>query len=199
MTIIASVSVANAKTPILQKRAFNNPPHTEFKYYGLYGIVGYECLPALSINGAYPLPVMNGATGIIGFQFRRQTAVGIGVSYFSDKNGLFSQMPLFVEFRSHYLRSRLTPYSSVKLGYTFALGSRMQQKADAWYIDQGGVALGVEVGGRFAITHKFGFSFGVGYFMLHSNNVVYCDENMVQAMNESVLMHNLKLNLALNF
>lgn len=199
LAIIASVNVVKAETPILQKSAVDGKSHIEFKYYGLYGVVGYDCLPALSINGAYPKPVMNGATGVIGFQFRRQSAIGIGVSYFADKTGLFSQMPLFLEFRSHYLRSRVTPYSAVKVGYSFALGSRYQQGADSWYIDKGGVMLGVEVGGRLAITHKFGMSLGVGYMLLHSNNVEYCDANMVPATNESVLMHNLKISLALNF
>ena len=199
MAMIACISVANAAEPRLQKTALSVPPHIEFKYWGLYGVLSYDFVKTMWIDGAYPMPAMHGATGVIGFQFRRQTGIGVGFSYWSDKNGLFSQMPLFLELRTNYTRSRFTPYTALQIGYSFSMGGRMQQQTEAWYMEKGGMTVGVLAGGRIAIKRNFGLSLGVGYQLMNAREMIYTDKDGIPAMKESVLLHNLRINFALNF
>lgn len=211
LALIACVNVADAAEDNFQTTAQMMPPHIEFKDWGVYGIVEYDFMKTLSwtfYESMLPegevveMPMFHSFTGIFGFQLRRQTGLGIGINYLKDPTDAFTQMPIFLELRSHYLRSRLTPFSAVQFGYSFPLGTSQSLPAAAnhsLYIAQGGVMFGLNGGARFAFNRKFGISINVGYTLLHANRVGRNDAYMVQANMESVLLHNVKAGLALNF
>lgn len=199
VALIASMQMAKAMDLKEQKSSLMMPPHIEFRYWGPYGILEYDYVMNLSMSGEYYQPTFQSVTGVFGFQLRRQTGIGLGFSYMYDPQSAFTQMPIFVELRSHYLRSRFTPFSAVQFGYTFPLGNSKAEGTQALYIAQGGVMAGFNVGGRFAFKHNFGMSVNVGYLLLHANQVGFNDAYMTQATMESVLFHNLKFGLAFNF
>lgn len=211
LALMACVNVVDAAEENFQTQSMAMPPHIEFKDWGVYGILEYDFVKTFSwtfYQDALPeseqveMPTFNSFTGVFGFQLRRQTGLGVGFNFLKDATDAFTQLPVFVELRSHYLRSRLTPFSVLQLGYSFPLGtSRNMESAPnhSLYIAQGGVMFGVQAGARYAFNRKFGISLNVGYMMLHANEVGRNDAYMVQANNESVLFHNFKAGLALNF
>lgn len=143
--------------------------HIEYKWHGIYGTLDYSYMMEVSnIN-----PTFNGFTGVFGFQFRKESGVGLGVSYLADPTGAYSHLPVFVELRSHYLRSRFTPFTSVMLGYAIPLGTTGEGYYDGetLKITEGGVHFGARAGARFAINRTFGFNFFVGYRMSFMNEI----------------------------
>ena len=217
VAMIACMNVAKASQPVEQTSTLMMPPHIEFRDWGVYGILEYNfamCMawsydpatldPLASIGVNLQQPVFNGITGVVGFQLRRQSGIGVGFSYLYDGTGAFSQMPVFVELRSHYLRSRFTPFTAVQLGYSFPTGSFATYPSTlgnsyTFYLGQGGVMAGFSVGGRIAFKRNFGMSLNVGYMLLHSRRAGINDALYVEYNQESVLLHNLKAGLAFNF
>lgn len=175
------------------------PPHIELKYYGFYAVVDYAFM--LNLNKQHDEYVddfmLHGITAVAGWQWRKESAVGLGFSYLYDPNGSFTQIPVFLEFRSHYLRSRLTPFTAVQLGLTVPFGS-VNDDPDYTKIVDGGLAMGLEVGGRYAITPRAGLNFYVGYQMLQNRNVERGDAN-TPATRLPELYHLLKAGVGLNF
>lgn len=211
LALIACVNVVDAAEDKLQSNAMMMPPHIEFKDWGVYGIVEYDFMKtmswtfyqdALPLNEVVDMPTFNAFTGVFGFQLRRQTGLGLGITYLKDFNDAFTQMPIFLELRSHYLRSRLTPFTVLQVGYSFPLGTSQALGAAAnhsLYIEKGGVMFSLQAGARFAFKRKFGISLNVGYSMLNLGKVGRNDAFMVAANNEQVLLHNVKAGLAFNF
>ena len=171
--------------------------HIEFKWRGFYAVGGYDY--AMNINQTpYDDHVaFHGATVAGGFQFRKETGVGIGASFMHDATGAFSQLPIFVELRSHYLRSRLTPYTTIYVGYSVPLGSS-SGGAESVQIKAGGVTSGANVGVRFAVSRKFGVSAYVGYQELYMTKVARKEAGRLADM-PPLLLHNLKFGVGLNF
>lgn len=205
LVLMAVVVCSKAEQPPLL-----TPPHVEFKYYGFYSIVDYSFMTSFkNESGQYMNPstgdvvyavdkyTLSGITAIVGWQFRKETALGIGFSYLNDPDGSFSQIPVFLEFRSHYMRSRLTPFSSFQLGYSIPFGSK-NAIDDYTRIDEGGITMGLEGGLRFAISQKIALNFYLGYQMIH-NNSVERGFNSVAATRMSELYHHFKCGLGVNF
>ena len=119
------------------------------------------------------------------------------VSYLNDAVGSFSQIPVFLEFRSHFLRNRITPFTSVQLGYSIPFGSK-NNVAEYTRIDEGGITFGLEVGARFAISRKLGLNIYVGYQMIQ-NRSVERGFNEVAASRFPELYDNLKFGIGVNF
>ena len=175
------------------------PPHTEFKYYGFYSVVDYTFVTNLTkTHGEYIDDFMlNGVTAIVGWQWRKESAVGIGFSYLNDATGAFSQIPVFVEFRSHFLRNRLTPFTAVQMGYTIPFGSSSTDE-DYTRLDKGGITLGLEAGLRVALRPRLGLNIYVGYQMLQENSVERgIGNNAATRLPEQY--HNLKAGIGVNF
>ena len=150
--------------------------HLEYKWHGIYGELDYSYMLEVSnIN-----PKFNAVTGVFGFQFRKETGLGLGVSFLSDATGSYQHLPVFVELRSHYLRSRFTPFSSLMLGYAIPLGTTGLPDAygECVKVTQGGLHFGARVGARFAITRTIGFNFFVGYRMSFMNEVEHSFMNV---------------------
>ena len=99
--------------------------HIEYKWRGAYVVVDGSYVMNLNRSTSTSTIVsvadtMSGfALGVSGgFQFRKEAGVGLGVTYLLDPTGAFTQMPIYAELRSHFSRSRLTPYAVLQLGYT---------------------------------------------------------------------------------
>ena len=165
--------------------------HIEFKWHGAYFVVDGSYV--FNLNRA---PSLNGYTDTLsafnlniigGFQFRKESAVGIGVSYIADPTGAYTQMPVFVEIRSHLMRSRLTPYTAVQGGYSLPLGS--SSEPPSIQITKGGVYFGLEVGARYAINRTFAVGGHVGYKLLQSREVTRTDANNMPLIADPLTLH----------
>lgn len=186
-------------TPHYMGALGDNPAHQEYKWYGFYGILDGAFIMNLNkdhfqYTDSYQLM---GMTAIAGFQWRKESAIGLGLTYLQDPNGSFSQIPVFVEFRSHFLRSRLTPYSAIQFGYTLPLGTA-NSGAEYVKLTEGGLTFGCEIGGRLAITRKIGIHMGVGYQLLQAKEVTrgFQDQSITELPE---LYHNLKASIGLSF
>lgn len=175
--------------------------HIEFRWRGIYfvGDGSYlfnmnrtpnESGVADTVSGF--MPAFSG-----GFQFRKEAAVGLGFAYMADPTGAFSQLPLFVELRSHFTRDRLTPYAVLQVGYTLPVGASSEPPVTK--IDEGGLYLGIEAGGRFAINRSFALGLHVGYKLLQSNQVIRYDMLNEPVFSETVVLHMLGGGLSLYF
>jgi hypothetical protein len=166
--------------------------HIEFRWHGLY------CVGDVSL--AFNVNRYNETTGIgdtvaafmpsvsFGYQFRKEAAVGLGFSYLADSKGAFTQLPVFVELRSHFTRSQLTPYGVLQVGYSLPLGKSSEPPSTK--IEEGGLYLGLEVGGRYAFSRSFAIGVHGGYKMLYSNKVLRSD-----ALNKPILSESVALSL----
>lgn len=171
--------------------------HLEFGWRGIYGVAGYSYSTNLSTQDGQNKASFHNVSGVIGFQYRKEVGVGLGADFMYDPTGAFTLLPIHVELRSHYLRSRLTPFSVLQLGYAVPIGTS-SKGAESIHVRKGGVEFGLQVGGRYAITRSFGVSLFVGYQMIMLNQVEYSHGGML-AEREPALMNNLKFGLAFNF
>lgn len=218
--ILTSMAIANNPFSITQslnnelsyslaapEKIGNGSQHTEFRYYGIYGIVDlcywmniapvHDALPEEGFAGYDDAYALMGFTASAGFQWRKESAVGIGFSFLNDMNGSFSQIPVFFEYRSHFTRNRLTPYSSIQLGYSVPFGSS-NEGPDYVKINKGGLTFGVEGGARFAFSRFFAMNLGVGYQLIQCQEVER-GTNGIPGTRMPELYHNLKVNIGFNF
>lgn len=186
LTLLASFAVAQAQ-------------HIEFKWRGPYVVLDYSYSMTFGHPEASLYPEFAthfaGLTGSVGFQFRRAAAAGVNVSYLSDASGCFNQMPVMLEFRSHLMTSRFTPYLTCGMGYTIPLNN---DGGKAFKMKKGGVAAGVTVGGRFAVSRKFGLNLGLSYQLLSMRQVNRYDAIGLCGM-EPELLHIAKISAGFNF
>jgi opacity protein-like surface antigen len=175
--------------------------HIEFRWRGIYfvGDGSYVFNLNRSPNEQGSADTVSGFMPSFsgGFQFRKEAAVGLGFAYMADPTGAFSQLPLFVELRSHFTRDRLTPYAVLQVGYSLPVGASSEPPITK--IDEGGLYLGIEAGGRFAINRSFALGLHVGYRMLQSNKVIRYDQANDPMLTETVVLHMLGGGLSLYF
>ena len=107
----------------------------------------------------------------VGYSFRKEACVGLGFSYVADPTGAYTQLPIFVELRSHYSRARLSPFSVFQAGYTLPLGSMSEARPVSNQIEEGGLYLGLEGGVRYAITRHVAVAPHIGYRFLYANKL----------------------------
>ncbi len=176
--------------------------HIEHKWHGFYAVV----------DGSYVMNI-NRTAGINreadtlsgfglgfsgGFHFRKEAAVGVGVTYLHDPTGAFTQMPIYAELRSHFMRSRLTPYVVLQLGYTLPLGA----SSPTVKIDKGGMYFGAQLGGRFAIDRGFAIGLRLGYKLLSMTEVTryeYVGKTLNYKMADATTLHVLDAGVSLYF
>lgn len=172
--------------------------HIEYRWRGIYfvGDASYvmnlnrsagENGLADTVSGF--MPSLSG-----GFQFRKEAAVGLGFAYLSDPNGAFTQLPVFLELRSHFMRSQLTPYVVLQAGYSLPVGA--SSKPPVTKIDEGGLYLGVEVGGRYAFNRTVALGLHASYRFLQSNAVIRHDAANKPMLTETVVLHMLGAGLS---
>lgn len=171
--------------------------HVEFKWHRLYGVAG--CDFSTNIN---KLTYEDKATfadfyAVGGWQIRKESGIGLGVEYKMDMAGGYTQLPVFVEVRSHFMRNQVTPFTSVYVGYSIPLG--MSGGTDkVVQILQGGPTWGFNVGARYAFNRKRGINAFVGYQGIFLNSVDLIEDGVRQTA-LSVLMQNVKVGVGFNF
>lgn len=174
--------------------------HVEFKYHGIYCVtdvmMAYDFVEKVSLKG------MNISGG---WQWRRQSGFGLGISYLSDAEGVFSQMPIYAELRSHYLRNQVTPYTSLIAGYTLPMGRRNGNKEMKREVISGGVMAGLSVGARYAFNRNVAINAFVGYQLqslrverLANSNLPNTDPNYHKDA-ESIIQNFIKFGFGINF
>jgi opacity protein-like surface antigen len=176
--------------------------HIEYKWRGVYVVVDGSYVMNLNrapntANGISVADTMSGyALGVSGgFQFRKEAGVGLGITYIADPTGAFTQMPVYAELRSHFMRSRLTPFAVLQLGYTLPLGASSPKTK----IENGGVYFGVQFGGRYAIDRGFAIGLHVGYKMLNMSEVSRFDVNHKPLLADARTLHMLDAGISLHF
>ncbi len=165
--------------------------HIEFRWRGIYfvGDASYMMNLNRSANESGIADTVSGFMPSLsgGFQFRKEAAVGLGFAYLSDPNGAFTQLPIFVELRSHFTRDRLTPYAVLQVGYSLPVGA--SSKPPVTKIDEGGLYLGIEAGGRYALNRTVALGLHASYKMLQSNAVIRHDLSNAPMLTETVVLH----------
>ncbi|MBR4739230.1 MAG: outer membrane beta-barrel protein [Bacteroidales bacterium] len=156
--------------------------HIEFRWHGIY-LVG-DASYGFNINRSVDKDDTIASTlnafmpGIsVGYQFRKEACIGLGFNYVADPTYAYTQLPIFAELRSHLSRNRLTPYTTLQVGYSLPLGTSSVATAEtiSSKIEEGGLYFGLEVGARYAINRSTAVAGHVGYRLLHSNLVSRTD------------------------
>lgn len=178
--------------------------HMESKWHGFYGTAEYTYEMAFNkvqLMSEEPFsPTLMGATFVGGFQWRHEAAVGLGFSYLTEPSGIFTQVPIWVEFRSYYKPNRVTPLTSVMLGYTMPMKTQGILPSGDYkaVFREGGINVGCIIGLRIAFTQSFGMDLNVGYQMLFCNELEVSDAQG-PAYHDAVLLHNLKAGVGFTF
>lgn len=192
-TIIAAVALLCLCGTVAAQR------HIEYKWRGFYSVIdgGYmfNFNRAPGINGEADTlsGVWLGATA--GFQFRKEAGLGAGFAYVYDPAGAYTQLPVFVELRSHLMRSRLTPYVALQGGYTLPVGA----SSPTVKITKGGLYFGAEVGGRYAIDRSFAIGAHVGYKFLNATEVTRFDADGTFSKADPSSLHVINAGIGLYF
>ena len=121
--------------------------------------------------------------------------MGLGFSYLADSKGAFTQMPIFVELRSHFMRSQWTPYTVLQIGYSLPLGKSSEPPSTK--IEEGGLYFGLEAGARYAFSRSVAVGLHAGYKLLYSNKVQRTDALSNPILSESVALS--MINLGVSF
>lgn len=171
--------------------------HVEFKWHRFYGVAGYDFSMNLNKTDWNDAVRLHGFYVSGGWQIRRGSGIGLGVEYMLDPTGAFTQLPVYIELRSHYLRNRVTPYTNLSLGYTIPLKTS-SGGSEAIQIAKGGPMWNLAVGARYAFTPKFAMSAFVGYQGLYLTQVDRKVEGKL-ANSRPLLLHNLKMGIGFNF
>ncbi|HNW90716.1 MAG TPA: hypothetical protein PKN48_13730 [Bacteroidales bacterium] len=102
-----------------------------------------------------------GIQTINGYKFNRHLSLALGIgAYFKAKS-----FPLFVDFRYNFLKSKVTPFLALDLGYCIFTGNDfITGKPEV----NGGLLVAPAFGLKFFISPKTAINIGVGYWMQQS-------------------------------
>lgn len=175
--------------------------HVEYKWRGAYFTVDGSYLMNLNreagLNGRADTLAAVNVSFTAGFQFSKEAGVGLGVTYISDPTGAFTQMPAYVELRSHFMRSRLTPYTVLQGGYCLPLGSSSEPPRTE--ITKGGLYFGFSFGARYAIDRGFAIGMHADYKMLQAHEVTRYDIHNTPEITDPITLHTVGGGLTLYF
>ncbi len=173
--------------------------HIEHKWHGFYAVVDGAYMHNLNrsagLNGE--ADTLGGAwMGLsAGYSFRKEASVGAGFAYVYDPNGAYTQLPVFVELRSHVMRARLTPYFVLQGGYALPVGA----SSTTVKITKGGLYFGAEFGARYAIDRFFAIGIHAGYKLLNSNEVTRYEEDGTFKKADQTALHVINAGLSFYF
>lgn len=178
--------------------------HIEYRWRGFYvvGDASYGINLNRQIDEFDTIPcelnaMMPGVS--LGFQFSKEAGVGLGFNYVADPSGAYTQMPLYAELRSHFLRSQLTPYMVLQVGYCLPLGASSEPNPVGTEIKEGGLYFGLEAGVRYAISRNLAVAGHVGYRLLQANEVLRTDLLDRPILNPPVNLHVLSFGASFYF
>lgn len=171
--------------------------HIEPYWHGLYGVAGYNFATNVNTTAYSDKATFHGFYAVGGWQIRKESGVGLGVEFLKDASGAFTHLPVFVELRTHYLRSQLTPYSTVYIGYAIPLGATSGGD-NAVKINQGGPLWGVNIGARYAFNRNLAVAAYVGYMGERFGHVGRWVDGSL-AIDRPLLLQNIKAGVSLNY
>ena len=171
--------------------------HVEFRYHGFYSVVDYALMKTVSTLDDIESPLFHSINVVAGFQWRPESAVGFGFSYLHDASGAFSQIPMYVEYRTHYLRGRVAPFTTARVGFSVPVGSGSSGEHYA-KINLGGLTFGARLGVRYAFTRSSGANIFAGYQMLQLNQVERGTNGQCETIGAE-LFHTIQAGLGFNF
>ena len=177
--------------------------HVEFKWHRAYGVAGYDFSTNINKMTYEDKATFHDFYAIYGWQIRKESGIGLGVEYKMDVAGGYSQLPVFIEVRSHYLRNQITPFTAAYVGYSIPLGMTGGTDKET-HILKGGPMWGLNVGARYAIPNtfgklsKYGISVFVGYQGIFLDKVQLIENGEIQTALR-VLMQYVKFGDGFNF
>lgn len=178
--------------------------HVEFRWHGAYLVgdasYGFNLNRSLDEFDTIPTTLNAFIPGVsMGYQFRKEACVGVGFNYVADPTGAYTQLPVFAELRSHFMRSRLTPYTVLQVGYSLPLGAESEAAPVSSKIEEGGLYFGLEVGARYAINRSVAVAGHAGYRLLQSNEVSRSDLNGHSILAVPITLHMLTFGVSCYF
>lgn len=171
--------------------------HVEFKWHRMYGVAGVDFSTNINTLKYEDKATFTDFFAVCGWQIRKESGIGLGVEYKMDHAGGYSQLPVFIEVRSHYLRNQLTPFTSAYVGYSFPLGMSGGTEKVVQIL-KGGPTWGLNVGARYAFSRKLGINAFVGYQGIFLDSVDLMVDGK-RANSLRVLMQNVKVGVGFNF
>lgn len=178
--------------------------HIEFLWRGIYLVgdvtYGFNLNRSLDEFDTVATKLNALMPGIsVGYQFSKETGVGVGFNYVADPSGAYSQLPVYAELRSHILRDQLSPYTALQIGYTLPVGASSVADPVSTKIEEGGLYFGLEVGARYALSHTTAVAGHIGYRLLQSNLVSRSDIHAHPILAVPVTMHVLAIGASFYF
>ena len=178
--------------------------HIEYRWHGAYLVgdasYGFNLNRAMDDYDTIANKLNAFMPGLsVGYQFRKEAGVGIGFNYIADPTGAYTQLPVFVELRSHFMRSQLTPYTTLQVGYSLPLGASSDADPVSSKIEEGGLYFGLEVGARYAINRSVAIAGHAGYRLLQSNLVSRTDVQGHSILSVPVSLHMLVFGASVYF
>lgn len=172
--------------------------HKFFREYGFYGTASYNF--STNLNRTDYQALLNGITVTGGFEIRPKTCVELGVGFLADAKGVFTQIPITVGLRTHYLNRWITPFTDLYAGYALPMKKTgTNADGDRMCIDQGGLTIGVNVGARISMSRKLAINAFVGWHFFMVNEFrVFTAEN-VPLVQDAWGAHCIKIGLGLMF
>lgn len=156
---------------IVQKPLLTETAHSDkgFKEKGWYSHTSFAALGGQRMfdGGGWQQPVSYkknvyglGIANTTGYQFNRWIGVGLGLSYqIIDLTSVQAILPVFVEGRGYFLKTKVAPYYSMNIGYGFAFS---QQTGFGKETAKGGLYLHPALGLRFGTGNlKMMMDFGL--------------------------------------
>lgn len=172
--------------------------HVLFREWGFYGTASYTMLT--NMNRSDYKVLMNGVSLTGGFEIRRQTCVELGFAFLADGNSVFTQMPITIGLRTHYLDTRLTPFTELYAGYSVPLKhTGVNSNGDMMTLKEGGVSAGVNLGARYSFAKAFALNIYVGWQVLMTNEYTVFDAEKLPKLEDSWQMHNFRFGLGVMF
>lgn len=134
----------------ISRRADRSAGYKGYKGFVDVGVTGgdYGSVDVTTTHGCQIIPdylFVGGGLGIQTFP-----------SYDNGSEGTLTALPLYVNVRSNFLKSKVSPFADFKLGYAGLTG-------DVDSFEDGGVYVSTAIVVRFRFTRKFGLNVITGY------------------------------------
>ena len=174
------------------------------KGYGFFGVINAGGTFALAEEESTSLM---GLDIIGGYRLSYYTSVAVGVGYYNHSNkadslnNLHSNIPIFFELRNHYSKNRISPYTTVNVGYAIKNGRASIPSKPQSGVIKGGPLVGVSVGVRYLITNTVGINLFAGYVGHKENIEEHYFENIEtpSTLERPNFLHQLKFGVGVTF
>lgn len=193
--LLSILALLSLLTPALMAQY----PH--FREWGFYGTASYTMMTCFKhYKATHPPVTLNGVQLTGGFQIRRQTCVELGVAFLAHNRNTFTQVPITIGLRTHYLDRRLTPFTELYAGYALPL-KKIGSPNDhtTMKVNTMGVTAGLNVGARYTVTRRFCLNLYIGWNLYMTNSYTIYNSDNLPFEEGSWLAHNFRFGLGAMF